>query len=214
MREEMPEKTIRLAQLLTTRLCHDLAGPIGAVNNGIEFLGEEAAEIREDALQLAASSAAQALQRLQFYRHLYGIIKQGGEASNAELQQLATKAIQTDRLAIDWSGWLPDATLTRQKGQLLLHMVLLVSQSLLKGGTVRVMVRRDGESINIQVEGSGDMVRFNPHIAEAARQGMPESDITPENVQACLFYALTRKLGLHYGAEVSDQQLRLTLATA
>lgn len=31
---------LRLAELLTTRLCHDLSGPIGAVNNGAEFLGE------------------------------------------------------------------------------------------------------------------------------------------------------------------------------
>ena len=28
---------VRLAEMIATRLCHDLTGPIGAVNNGAEF---------------------------------------------------------------------------------------------------------------------------------------------------------------------------------
>jgi hypothetical protein len=31
---------LRVAELLTSRLCHDLVGPIGAVGNGLELLTE------------------------------------------------------------------------------------------------------------------------------------------------------------------------------
>ena len=33
---------MRVAELLASRLCHDLVGPIGAVNNGMELLEDEA----------------------------------------------------------------------------------------------------------------------------------------------------------------------------
>ena len=33
-----------LAALVSARLCHDLAGPVGAVNNGAELLAEGGAE--------------------------------------------------------------------------------------------------------------------------------------------------------------------------
>ena len=32
---------IRVLELLASRLCHDLVGPVGAVNNGLELLVED-----------------------------------------------------------------------------------------------------------------------------------------------------------------------------
>ncbi len=34
------EIDLRLAELLASRLCHDVVGPIGAVNNGMELLND------------------------------------------------------------------------------------------------------------------------------------------------------------------------------
>ena len=32
---------LKVAQLLSSRICHDLAGPIGAVNTGLELMEED-----------------------------------------------------------------------------------------------------------------------------------------------------------------------------
>ena len=48
---------LRMAELLCTRLCHDLTGPIGAVHNGAEFLSEEGfnmSNVPADAGQITA----------------------------------------------------------------------------------------------------------------------------------------------------------------
>lgn len=73
---------VRLSELLTARLCHELSGPIAAINNGIELLAEdEEGEGREaspgtsflrDAVALVGDSARRAGSRLQFYRFAYG----------------------------------------------------------------------------------------------------------------------------------------------
>jgi histidine phosphotransferase ChpT len=48
---------LKLAELLCTRLCHDLTGPIGAVSNGAEFLSDEGFELQGQAVELIVSSA-------------------------------------------------------------------------------------------------------------------------------------------------------------
>src|SRR3954462_13595109 len=64
---------IEFSALMVSRVCHDLVGPLGAVVNGLEVLEDERdATMREDALKLVASSANQALDRLQFRRIALG----------------------------------------------------------------------------------------------------------------------------------------------
>ena len=47
-------------ELLASRICHDLISPVGAVNNGVEFLEEMGADAGAEAIQLIAHSARQA----------------------------------------------------------------------------------------------------------------------------------------------------------
>ena len=63
---------LELAGLLSARLCHDLAGPVGAAENGAELLSEGGAEGMEDARELISNCAGQAVRRLRFFRLAYG----------------------------------------------------------------------------------------------------------------------------------------------
>src|SRR3546814_11154112 len=64
---------LRVAELLASRLCHDLVGPIGAVGNGLGLLGEEEFGMADDAMKLTPSSERQASPILQFFRLAYGM---------------------------------------------------------------------------------------------------------------------------------------------
>ena len=66
-------ETLDLVALICSRLCHDLAGSIGAVNNGVELLAEETDPgMREEAIGLIAQSANDAARRLAFFRLALG----------------------------------------------------------------------------------------------------------------------------------------------
>ena len=70
---------LRVLELLTARLCHELSGPIAAINNGVELLVDEPAlagdgadpGFVQDAIALVGDSASRAASRLQFYRFAY-----------------------------------------------------------------------------------------------------------------------------------------------
>jgi len=71
---------MRVVELLNARLCHELVSPVGAINNGVELLGEEDPDFVRDAIQLIGQSARKASQRLQFYRFAYGTNVSGSGA--------------------------------------------------------------------------------------------------------------------------------------
>ncbi len=83
---------LKLSALLCSRLCHDLISPIGAVNNGIGVMMEDGNEdMREQALDLVAFSAGEAVRRLQYYRLTFG--SPGGTSASLGLED-ARKAAQ------------------------------------------------------------------------------------------------------------------------
>ena len=60
MTEDSVMIDLRVMELLASRLCHELVGPVGAVSNGMELLSDQEFGMADDALELATKSAAQA----------------------------------------------------------------------------------------------------------------------------------------------------------
>lgn len=95
--------TLRLLELLSSKICHDLISPIGAVNNGIEFMEDMGPEAFDDAKDLIAYSAAQASSKLQAYRLAFG----AGGADVTHKPEDVLKAIgqllaQNDKIEQEW----------------------------------------------------------------------------------------------------------------
>src|SRR5215470_19568661 len=67
---------MRVLELLTARLCHELSAPIAAINNGVELLADDDSDpgpnFSHEAATLIGDSARRAASRLQFYRFAYG----------------------------------------------------------------------------------------------------------------------------------------------
>src|SRR5256885_16016927 len=63
---------LRVLELLSSRLCHELISPVGAINNGIELMDEDDPDFVKEATQLIGNSARTAGRRLDFYRFAYG----------------------------------------------------------------------------------------------------------------------------------------------
>lgn len=63
---------LQMAQLLCTRLCHDMAGPVGAVSAGVELMGTDPSLIDDETLSLLSGSAEAASRKLKFLRVAFG----------------------------------------------------------------------------------------------------------------------------------------------
>jgi len=191
---------LKLAELLCTRLCHDLTGPIGAVNNGAEFLEEEGFDMQNEAMQLVLNSASEAVHRLQFYRQAYGRINDHGEACLEEKRQIIEDFFSSTRIKIDW----PDAHLgsgtvsvSHKLARLILNLLIIASGILIKGGTVAIrMSEKPGASRRVSLDLTGPMIKMDDDILRVLRRESELSNLTPKTAQLALTLKLADEIGV------------------
>lgn len=110
-----PGLSFRAAELLASRLCHDLISPIAAINNGVELIeegreesgghagGPGSAAFLDEALALIADSGKRAAAVLRFYRAAYGSAG-SSLGSFAEVGEIALGFLELRKVALRWPG--------------------------------------------------------------------------------------------------------------
>ena len=182
-------------ELLASRMCHDLVGPIGAVNAGVELLDEGGFD--REALGLLGRSAGQAQQRLQLYRFAFGC---GGEGQPLDkLYQAAESTLGREgRIRFEWPA-LDRLGAVPGMGRLCLNMVMLGVEALPTGGIVEVLTEAPADVIqgrmgSVTVRATGKRANLRPEMEDAVLGRMPEDQLSARTVQAYLTLLLSRRL--------------------
>ena len=100
--------------LVSSRICHDLISPVGAIGNGIELLEGHAARMPE--IGLIADSVDNAKAKLRFFRICFGQMSEGALTSATEVEAIATAMIQSPRLRLEWRMRSSDFPMKRTLG--------------------------------------------------------------------------------------------------
>jgi histidine phosphotransferase ChpT len=184
---------LEFAALLVSRVCHDLVSPVGAVVNGLEVLEDERdATMRADALKLVTSSAEQATARLQFARIAFGAAgSAGAELDLNEVGRTVQGLVKGGKVNVDWQA----ASLNWPKdwAKLLMNATLLASDSLPRGGHIKVETSSDPAAPGFTVRATGQNARILEEVEKAAR-GEPVYPLDGRSIQAFLTYKLARTL--------------------
>ena len=187
---------MRVAELLASRLCHDLVGPIGAVNNGMELLEDEDLGMSDDAIQLSANSARQAANILQFYRLAYGM--SGGRIDDGlgGLRELATGFLASSKTTLDWSTVeQPAEDMPEGLGKLLLNVLVLGEECLPRGGTLSVSLAEGSAGLEVAVTAQGTGARLREESQLVLIDDMAIEELTPRNVHGYFTRLLAQRMG-------------------
>lgn len=202
---------LRVAQLLCSRVCHDLIGPAGAVNSGIELLGEEGG-LAGDALALVAQSGHEMARRLAFFRVAFGLGGGTGPRAVAEARDLAVAAFGGGRAGVDWP---PEATacaegvLAAGGVKLLLNLVLLGIDCLPRGGRVAVRAAPMEGAIGVALTAAGQGARLRDGMAAAMAADAAAGALSAHTVIGGFAQNLARSLGTAIETCEKDNEVRL-----
>jgi len=192
------EIDLRTAQLLCSRICHDLVGPMGAVNAGVELIGEEGTQPGDpldEALGLIASSAGQAAARVSFFRIAFGAGSGGGDSPLKDAHVAAQAFLAQGRVNLDWElpAVLPDLSLASVK--LLLNMVLLGAEAMPRGGDLRIKVTETETGTRLEADAAGKGAALMEEVRLAMTPEAVASTLTARNVVAHFAASLAESLG-------------------
>lgn len=204
----------KLAEMLCTRLCHDLTGPIGAVNNGAEFLGEEGFDMQNEAVKLILTSAHEAVHRLQFYRLAYGRVNDSGEACLADKKQIAADFFSGTKVTLDWPDSHTDASgisISQKMARLILNLMIIGSASLIRGGTISVRLSATDDEKQITLTAAGTTVKLDPDTQAILSGTADESMLTPKSAQPFLAMKLLGEVGGNLSFDVNAERLEIVV---
>lgn len=180
---------LRVLELLSSRLCHELISPVGAINNGIELMDEDDPDFVKEATKLIANSARSAGNRLNFYRFAYG----SGRAGTGREVTLAL--LEGGKTRCEWSD--SAAALSVEWQRVACNMVVLASEALPRGGRLEVEASAGGAGVTVKA--AGDAVNLTQELRAVIRGTVAVADLSARSVHG--YY--TAKLAEALGAKLS-----------
>ncbi len=202
---------IRLTELLCSKLCHDLVGPVGAIGNGMELLAEEELGMSDEALQLTALSTRRASAILQFYRIAYGLGQTERRQDPKFLAELATGLLGDSRVSLDWPDEAKAVVWPEGSGKLILNMISLAQEALPTGGRIRIGITENGAGAEITATAEGKGAAFGEATLEALAEGASLQQLTPRNVHGFFTMLLSQRIGRRIEITALDgEHLRLS----
>lgn len=189
--------SLKLAQLLCSRLCHDLITPVGAISTGLEIISEtlEAKDpdgVDAELMDLTSKSAQNAAKRLVYYRAAFGYSAISSLDSPGKIEQLLRPFLKTHKidLVMQHNLSFDHENEINEYARLLINLVGVITETAPYGGKLQITIdkkeRKSDHAMGLEVILSGDLVGLKPDNKAALEGTLPEDAVTPHSVQSYL----------------------------
>ena len=157
---------LELAALISSKICHDVIGPVGAIYNGLEILDEDNdAEAKAYAMNVIRNVTEQASARLQFARFAFGAAGSAGALIDlGTAEQISRGFVGNAKHKLVWTGI--SGYMSKDKVKLLLNLVASSITALPRGGEIVVSMAGSLENPSFLLTCKGQAARAPQHLVE------------------------------------------------
>ena len=163
------DDSINFAEVLSSKLCHDLISPVGALGNGLEFLVEEGAyDSNTEISDVLQHSAKQAIERLAYFRVSIGAAGAHTRLEYGYLYELVNKLAIEKRIDLNWQGFddYKNSDSDKAHVKLLLNIAMLSFDCLPSGGIAEIKVFKNKDKPNLLIKVEGNPTILHKEINE------------------------------------------------
>lgn len=179
-------ETTKLLELMSARMFHDLAGPIGAIHNSTEFFDEEDQKIKEKALNLAKSSAAEAVLRLKYFRQAYGSCHDK-ETYLTNIYPYVKEFVANSKISLQWN--VMDVMVNSHLSKVVLNLVVVACNALIYGGDIKV----EQQENRIIITAAGNQVLLNEESKYLLQGDTSYITLSSANIQFYYTYLMLKE---------------------
>lgn len=162
---------VTLSALMSSRLCHDLVNPIGALSSGLEVLGDPSmdASMKEAALDLIKSSAEKSVALLKYARLAYGSSGGiGAELPYEEARNVLQALLAWTKASLDWR--IEPAYAPKDEVKAVLVLGIAAADCVPRGGAVVI----EGGRGEYEIRVTGQRVIVQDDMLRALRGDLAE----------------------------------------
>ena len=155
---------VDLSALLSSRVCHDLINPVGAISSGLDMIEDVGSDavMKEMAQDLVKDGTRKALALLSYARLAYGAAGgHGAEIKLEDAQKVLIDLFATTKATLDWQ--MPDAILPKNQVKVLLILAYAAADAVPRGGNVVIKPSDTGFVLEV----TGQRLFLNDEFIEA-----------------------------------------------
>lgn len=195
-----------LASFLSAHLCHEVASPVAAIGAAMGVLDDpQSADMREEAITLLRSSAAQAHARVEFARLAYGPQPASMTIPLAELQRVIGDMFSEKKVEFTWRA--PEGEPPRPVASLIANLTLIGVNALPRGGTVLIEAGASGERLHVTAE--GPRARLEDWVIACLEGRAPEGGFDGRRIQPYFAGLLAREAGGRASARIDGERVEI-----
>jgi len=200
-----------LAELICAKYSHDLAGPIGAINNGVEFLSGNDKDMKEKAIDLIRLSAEQAVVKLQFLRQVFGYVKEESELSLSDIIYLCNLFFSLTKIKLIWNYDQNNESLSQFKSRfakLIFNFLNLSATILIVAGEVVITLVSNNQ---FTIEVSGEKIILDQYLIDVLKGEVALVDVSTKNAHICYLVKLIADVGAAIDIKQQDKSVVITV---
>lgn len=196
---------LALSALISSRVCHDLINPVGALSSGLEVLDDPAMEgsMHEAAMDLIRAGAKKAVALLSYARLAYG--SAGGFGAQISLED-AHKALadlfDITKAELEWE--IESGLAAKENVKVLMVLAYAAADCIPRGGIVKIT----GAIDNFTITATGKKVILNEALVSALDGDSKE--ITPKFSPALIAAELVKDAGGVLNVKHEDETVIFT----
>lgn len=176
-----------LSALVASRICHDLAGPMGAISNGVELLGLTGGGEGEETA-LIAESVAEANARLRLFRIAFGRGECDVPVASREIREILAALSPSGRIA---RRWRPESDPSRAEARAVLLAMMCLETALRGEGTITA----EGSAGGYRIAAEGPEIDMKKAPWRCLEGGDPPEALPAAQVEFALLTEAARVLG-------------------
>lgn len=198
-----------LAALVSSRICHDVVGPVGAIFNGLEVLEDDDDEqVQKYAMDVIRRNTKAAWARLEFARLAFGAAGSAGSDIPFNKVQDLSNAILEEKHAIEWNS--AHDFLPKGYAKLILNLVVIAVTAIPRGGQISLDVAGDVSRPSITLASTGDGARL-PERVPGILSGAHDGEIDALVIQPYFTYRLLADNGLTVNIDKQEDKVTFTV---
>ncbi|GAA6158000.1 histidine phosphotransferase family protein [Ruegeria sp. HU-ET01832] len=196
----MSATDVNLAELIGSRICHDLISPIGAITNGLELL-EMVGGTQGPEMELISGSVGSAGARIRFFRVAFG--SAGDQPlGRTEVSDLLKDVERAGRLRVNWN--LTEAV-PRNQVKLAFLALMCCESAMPFGGEVSIRNDIDRWSVT----GIADKLNIDNDLWNNLPRGRFANKVTPAHVQFALLPDTATSMGRRVAVDTTSTRVEI-----
>ncbi len=164
-------KDLELIEMINTRILHDLAGPIGAIDSCLELLDTTDKDIGEKAKKVAIEESACLVRKIDFLRGVYCFSGDDMMSVVYLRKLLGDFGLINDRIKLDSSFEIGMIDLDDGLARAALCLATVISECVDLGGKITFFCGRDKDDIFIKLESSSDKIKLSDESMKILNDG-------------------------------------------